>query len=423
MLLPILRALLGVAFFLLIAWLLSSDRKRFPWRVVAWGLGLQLVLALLVLKTQPGFAVFEGIGNFFLRLLDFSEAGASVVFGELAIAGQAGYVLAFAGKGLIAILFLSALMAVLYQLGVIQCMVWALARIMAVTMRVSGAESLAMAANVFSGQTEAPLVVRQYLQGMTRSELNAMMTGGFATIAGSVLAIYAGIVGPDYTPHLIAASVMSAPAAFMIAKVILPETDRPATAGQTPFVLGQRQSNIFEAAAVGTQDGLRLWLNVVAMLIAFTALIAFIDWPLSHLGTLLGLPLTATENAQPLSLALIFGYALAPVAWLMGTPWDDCLRLGGFLGIKITLNEFVAFTQMQVQTQGENLGFNHKQSAQIAIYALTGFANFASIGIQIGGLAVLIPDRRSELARLGLKAMVGGAMASWLTATLAGAML
>jgi CNT family concentrative nucleoside transporter len=286
--------------------------------------------------------------------------------------------------------------------------VWLLARVMSATMRVSGAESMAMAANVFVGQTEAPLVIRPYLARLTTSELNSLMVGGFATIAGSVLAVYMGMVGPEIGPHLLTASVMSAPAAFVIAKIMVPEVEQPSTSGVVELRIERNASNVFEAAANGTSDGLKLWLNVLAMLIAFTALVALVDWPLeAWFGT---------------SLREVFGYVFAPVAWLMGVDgWHDCRMVGSLLGTKVAMNEFIAYSDMsKLLAVGSEVRFESMHSAKIAAYALCGFANFASIGIQIGGIGALVPERRTDLAKLGLKAMIGGAFAACMTATIAG---
>lgn len=432
------RALLGLFFFILLAWAMSSDRRRFPWRVVAMGLVLQVALAAVILLTPQGFAVFDTIGGGFAKMLEFSTAGSRMVFGELAIdthdpplntPTEVGFVLAFAGKGLVAIIFFSALLAVLYHLGIMQAIIWVLARAMTFLMGVSGAESLAMAANIFAGQTEAPLAIRPYLSKLTMSELNAMMTGGFATIAGSVFAVYVGFIGEEYAPHLIAASVLSAPAAFLIAKIMLPESDKPQTGAHVPFKVERHARNTLEAATIGTQEGLKLWLNVIAMLIAFVALVAMIDWPLGLLGEHVINPLFANEDNpiyttdRPLSLAMIFGTILAPVAWMIGVNgWNDCQWFGSLLGTKVAVNEFVAFLAFKggVTGGGLTLGFEDARHAKMAAYALCGFANFASIGIQIGGISALVPERRADLAKLATRAMIGGAFASWMTATVAG---
>jgi CNT family concentrative nucleoside transporter len=297
-----------------------------------------------------------------------------------------------------------------------QVIVWAIAKVMSALLGVSGAESMAMAANIFVGQTEAPLVVRPYIPGMTMSELNAMMTGGFATIAGSVLAVYMGVLGPEYAPHLLTASVMSAPAAFMIAKLMRPETEVSATSGAVELRIERTADNVIEAAANGTSDGLKLWLNVIAMLIAFVALIHLIDWPLNAIGE-------RWEIQGGLSLQRLFGWALAPLAWVIGVDgWEDCQLFGSLLGTKVAVNEFVAFTQLTLYVPGAGgeVAFVSERSSKMAAYALCGFANFSSIGIQIGGISPLAPERKGDLSRIALKAMIGGAFASWTTAAVAG---
>jgi CNT family concentrative nucleoside transporter len=417
-----LRALAGLAFFCTLAWLMSSARSRFPWRVVLYGLALQVALGLAVLKTDAGRALFDAIAEFVKRLIGMAEPGALLVFGPLAngavmadvFGPEHAFVFAFAGRGLVAIIFISALMSILYHLGIMQAVIYVLARLMSATMGVSGAESMAMAANIFVGQTEAPLVVKPYIAGFTLSELNALMTGGFATIAGSVLAVYLGFLGPEYGAHLLTASVMAAPGAFVMAKILRPETQTSATAGRVEYRVERTASNVIEAAANGTSDGLKLWLNVIAMLIAFMALIQLVDWPLGALGQALGL-----EGG--LSLARVFSWVFAPVSWMMGVQgWGDCQVLGSLLGIKLSANEFVAYSQLQGLLPGSEHGFASPRSATMATYALCGFANFASIGIQLGGITPLAPERKTDLSRLALRAMLGGAMASCMSATIAG---
>ncbi len=433
----ILRALLGLAFFCLVSWILSSHRRRFPWRVVFGGLIIQVALAGLILGTGPGRALFETCADFVKKLISLAQPGAEMVFGPLAdpakmgevFGPENGFVLAFAGSGLIVILFFSALMSILYHLGVMQVLIWLLARSLSVVLGVSGAEAMAMAANVFVGQTEAPLVVKPYISGMTRSELNAMMTGGFATIAGSVMAVYIGFLGDEYGPHLLTASVMSAPAAFLIAKIMQPETEISTTAGKVELKIERSASNVVEAAANGTSDGLSLWLNVIAMLVAFVALVNFVDWPLEWFsGVMHDMGLLSADVT--ISLQLLFGKVFAPVAWVMGVEgWHDCELFGALLGSKVAVNEFVAFAQMidmsdaDAMAAGTEGAFQHARSAKMAAYALCGFANFASIGIQLGGISPLAPDRKKDLAQLAMRAMLGGAFASWMTATIAGAFL
>ena len=415
---PYLRALIGLAFFCLVAWLLSSHRKRLPWRVVLAGLLMQVAFGLAVLKTDVGRGVVEAIAGLVAKLIGMAGPGSALVFGKLSEVApdRWGAAIGFMSTGLPVIIFFSALMALLYHLGVMQVIIYALARTLSTILGVSGAESMAMAANMFVGQTEAPLVVRPYLPRMTSSELNALMTGGFATIAGSVLALYMGFLGPEYGPHLLTASVMSAPAAFLIAKIMQPETTEPETGAKVELRFERSASNLVEAAANGTSDGLKLWLNVMAMLIAFMGLVALVDWPLGELGDAL-----AIEGG--LSLTRVFGWLFAPVAWCMGVEgWHDCQVMGSLLGTKVAINEFVAFDQLQHFLPGADgeVRFESPRSAAMAAYALCGFANFASIGIQIGGISPLAPERKPEIARLALRAMLGGAFASWMTATVAG---
>lgn len=416
----LLRALLGLAFFCAAAWAFSSHRRRFPWRVVLLGILAQVVLGLLVLKTAAGEGAVQWAAGAVRKLISMAEPGTRLVFGPLAdfdkmssvFGPDSAFIFAFAGTGLIAIIFFSALMGVLYHLGIMQVLVYLMAKAMTFLMGVSGAESMAMAANVFVGQTEAPLVVRPYIERMTRSELNALMTGGFATIAGSVLAVYIGLLGPEYGPHLLTASVMSAPAAFVMAKIMLPETEESVTGKQVHLRIERTANNVIEAAANGTTDGLKLWLNVIAMLIAFMGLITLADHLLGWV-------------AGGLTLRGVFGWIFSPIAWLMGVDgWHDCRVFGSLLGAKISINEFIAFDQLTHVLPGKGEGaLLHHRTAEMAAYALCGFANFASIGIQIGGITPLAPGRKHDIARLALRAMIGGAFASWMTATVAGAFL
>ncbi|MCC7014925.1 MAG: NupC/NupG family nucleoside CNT transporter [Planctomycetes bacterium] len=418
-----LRCIIGIAFFVGLAWLISWDRKRFQWRVVLGGVALQFLIVALVAKTTMGHAFFSRAAEFVGTLVSKTVPGAQVVFGHLATDSGAEFVFAFAGTGLIVIIFVSALMSVLYHLGVMQVAVWALAKLMSATMGLSGGESMAAAANIFMGQTEAPLVIKPYLPSMTRSELNSLMTGGFATIAGSVMAIYMEILGPELAPHLITASVMSAPASFVISKIVLPESEVPSTAGRVELKFERSAVNVIEAAANGTSDGLKLWLNVCAMLIAFIALVALLDWPLGALGGQLN-ALGLLDGT--LSLGRILGWVFAPFAWAIGIEgWHDCQLVGSLLGTQVSVNEFVGYKALGriLQESDPALRFEHSRSAVLASYALCGFANFGSIGIQIGGISALVPERKPELAKLALRAMVGGACACWMTATVAGVFL
>jgi CNT family concentrative nucleoside transporter len=410
------RAALGVLALCAIAWLCSEDRRGVRWRVVFGGLLLQLALAWFVLRTQAGVSLFESAGAFFAKLIGMTDHGVRMVFGELADpSGPWGFLFAF--KALPAIIFFSALMSILYHLGIMQAVVWALAKVLSKTLGVSGAEAMSNAANIFCGQTEAPLVVKPYIPRMTRSELMAMMTGGFATIAGSVMAVYMGLVGTDLAPHLLSASVMAAPGAFVMAKLVRPERERSETAGEVRFEVRREAGSLIEAAANGTTDGLKLWLNVIAMLIAFVALIHLIDWPLGAIGQ--------AFHVQDLSLTRLFAWGFAPVAWIVGVDgWHDCQVWGSLLGTKIAVNEFVAYTQMQGLLPGlSEAAFQSPRSAAMATYALCGFANFASIGIQIGGITPLAPERKREIVETAGKAMLAGALASCASAAIAGAFL
>lgn len=420
-----LRALIGIVVLLSLAWLMSSNRWKFPWRVVLWGMGLQIGLAFLILHTNVGSGVLEGAKEFVVRLIEVNSRGTQAVFGsDLPARTGPEFVFAFASSGLIVIIFFSALMAILYHIGIMQVVIWALARVMSFFLGVSGAEAMAMAANVFAGQTEAPLVVKPYLAKMTMSEMNALMTGGFATVAGSVLAVYIGVVGPEIGAHLLTASLLSAPAAFVIAKIVRPEVDEPETGRYAKLKIERTSHNLIEAAATGTQDGLKLWLNVIAMLIAFTALIELVNWPLGSMGEAwLG------YEAGGLSVSTVFGYVLAPLAWCIGVEnWHDCQLVGGLIGTKLAINELVAFFDM-----GAMLGpldpetglhpqsvFHDPRSAKLVAYSMCGFANFASIGIQLGGITPLAPNRKTDLSRLAMRAMLGGALASSCTAAVAG---
>ncbi|MEM8781331.1 MAG: nucleoside transporter C-terminal domain-containing protein [Planctomycetota bacterium] len=436
------RGIFGLVVVLGLAWAMSSHKRAMPWRVAVWGIGLQLLLAGLVLGTGIGQGAMAATAAGVQRFVQVNTFGAGMIFGPLADPGTSGgFIFAFAATGLPVIIFFSALLAILYHVGFMQVLVWCMARVMMVTMGVSGAEAMAMAANVFVGQTEAPLVVKPYLPDMTRSELNAMMTGGFSTVAGSVLVVYMsffsetlGTLGTTIGPHLLTASVLSAPAAFVIAKIVLPETQTPKTAGAIPLKIERTADNVVEAAANGTTDGLKLYLNVVAMLIAFTALVKLVDWPLAVIGAAwFEMP---AEGNGALSLAYLLGWALAPLAWAIGVNgWTDCRLVGGLIGLKLTTNEFVAFSELVAAASpptAEQIAANpeladapvlSERGAQLVAYALCGFANFASVGIQIGGITPLAPERKTELSRLAVRAMLGGALASACTAAVAGMFL
>jgi len=436
-----LQSLLGIVLLLGLAWGLSTNRKIIPWRVILWGLGLQFFFAVLVLKTAPGEWLFAQLNDLVMTLLGFTTEGARFIFGNLVdhqvpvglvdpsnpgaaivspehvgvtgmqtVASTGSF---FAFNVLPTIIFFSSLMAVLYHLGVMQLLVRGMAFVMARTMGTSGAESLSAAANIFVGQTEAPLVVRPFIERMTMSELNAVMTGGFATVAGGVMAAYVGMLAgvfPDIAGHLIAASVMSAPAALVIAKLMWPEEGEPVTRGQLSISVQREDVNVIDAAARGAGDGMKLALNVAAMLLAFLALVAMFNAIVGQLGGLVGFP--------HLTLEVMVGYIFWPLAWSMGVPAAECGAVGELLGTKVILNEFVAY--MRVGDLAEGLSY---RSMVIVTYALCGFANLGSIGIQLGGIGGIAPNRRSDLARVGFRAMIAGTLAAFLTANVAGALV
>jgi CNT family concentrative nucleoside transporter len=403
---------LGLLVMMGLAWLLSSHRTRIRLRTVVGGLVLQFLFALLILRTRPGRAVFSWIGSFFGRLLDFVDAGASFVFGPRFSEFY------FAFKVLPTIIFFSSLMSVLYYFGVMQRVVRVMAVLMQRTLGTSGAESLSASANIFVGQTEAPLVIRPYVESMTRSELMSVMVGGFATIAGGVLAAYIGM-NID-AGHLVTASVISAPAALLIAKIMEPEVDHPKTLGKVEIDAPSDAVNVIHAAAIGAADGAKLAINVVAMLIAFLALLAMVDYAIAASGD--WLHDRASWNTSWWSLSALLGYACAPLAWLMGVESSDCLKVGELLGLRIVGNEFIAYQRMSEWMQDSAVHLSPR-SQIITTYALCGFANFGSIGIQIGGIGGLAPGRQADLARLGMRAMIGGLLACFMTACVAGMLI
>ena len=415
--------LFGLAVLIGVTWLFSSNKRRVDWKLVATGLVLQVAFAALVLLVPGGREVFDWLGTLFVKVLGFVNAGSEFIFGSLMDVQTYGFIFAF--QVLPTIIFFASLMAVLYHLGAMQAVVRAMAWAITKVMRVSGAETTSVCASVFIGQTEAPLTVRPYISRMTESELITMMIGGMAHIAGGVLAAYVGMLGAGdpaqqayYAKHLLAASIMAAPATLVIAKILIPETGEPLTRGTVKMEVEQTTSNVIDAAAAGAGDGLKLALNIGAMLLAFIALIAMINAPLTWLGEVTGL---AAAIGKPTDLAAIFGYVLAPVAWLIGVPWADAGTVGSLIGQKVVINEFVAYLQLADIVNGrvEGVGLSD-EGRLIATYALCGFANFSSIAIQIGGIGGLAPDRRQDLARFGLRAVLGGTIATLMTATIAG---
>ena len=399
---------LGIIILLAIAFGLSNNRSKINFRIITWGLGLQWLFAICILKTPFGKPIFSFFDKIINKLISFSDAGGDFLFKSFVpeIGFHAGLI-NFAFRALPTIIFFSSLMAILYHLGIIQVIVKWIARIMQKTMGTSGSETLSVSANIFVGQTEAPLMVRPFIQNMTRSELMAVMTGGFATVAGGVLAIYVKWLSdiPNIAGHLLAASVMSAPAALVIAKIIYPETDTSETQGDLKVHIEKTSSNAMEALGNGATDGLKLAANVAAMLIAFVSIVAMFNYLLSFAGT---------------SLESILGAIFKPLAWSMGVPWNEAGSMGILMGKKIVFTELIAYGDLKSLM---GTGAISDRTAIIASYALCGFANFGSIGIQLGGIGGMAPGRKKDLASLVTKAMIGGALASWLTATIAGILI
>jgi concentrative nucleoside transporter, CNT family len=418
--LGVLQPAFGAVVILGIAVLCSNNRRAINWSTVAWGLSLQVIFALIVLKTSIGQRVFTTLGDGINKLLGFSGVGASFVFGPLgdsrvfgrAMIGALGpegsrYGVIFAFQVLPTIIFIAALFAILYYYGVMQFVVRLFAVLMHRVMKASGAESLNVAASIFMGQTEAPLTIRPYLPEMTQSELMTVMTSGMAHISGGIMAAY--ILFGIEAKHLLTAVIMTAPGTIMMAKMLVPETEVPKTMGRVRLVVERTDVNVIDAAGRGTGEGLQLALNVGAMLISFLALVALVNYMLGLVPSAVG---------GPLSLQQIFGWVFAPVAWSMGVPWRDAPTIGNLLGTRMALNEFVAYSQLgPLKTSLDPKSFT------IATFALCGFANFSSIGIQIGGIGALAPNRRHDLARLGLRAMFAGTLANFMTATIAGFLL
>ncbi|MEO1717549.1 MAG: nucleoside transporter C-terminal domain-containing protein [Planctomycetota bacterium] len=422
--------LIGVAGLLLVGFALSSDKRRIRPRIIVVGVALQFLLAFLLLRFDPVVSVYRRIATGFTRVLEFSEEGAVFVFGSLADAGGPwGFV--FATKVLPVIVFFASITAVLYHVGFMQRVVGVFAWMLRRSLGVSGEEALAAAANMFVGQTEAPLCIRPFIARLTRSQLMLVMTGGFATIAGSVLSAFVLILGGDdadqrvaFAQHLLTASAMSAPGAFVMAKLMVPEEDdiRETTVASaaTPDT-----SNVLDAAAAGATDGLRLALNVAAMLIAFVAILALIDWPITALGeTRVGDSVESLLGVEALSLASVLGVAFLPIAFGMGLTGGDASSVASLLGTSMIATEFIAYLQLgeMIQTATDGSGISPRAAA-VASFALCGFANLPSIAIQIGGLSALAPERRADIASLGPRAMLAGAMTCWMTGCIASVLL
>jgi concentrative nucleoside transporter, CNT family len=396
---------LGIVTILGLAYLFSTSRRSIRLKTVAWGLGLQLALGLFVLRVKSGEWLFQEMGDGAKKLLDFSYVGSAFVFGDLGT-NHSSLGLIFAFQVLPTIIFIAAFFAVLYHLGVMQIIIRGAAWLMTIIMGASGAESLNVAASIFMGQTEAPLTIRPFLPKLTKSELMTVMTSGMAHISGGMMAAYMRVGGAD-AKHLLTAVIMTAPGTLLMAKMLVPETEQPLTAGRVEMPATEKESNILGAIARGTIDGLHLALNVAAMLITFLALLALVNaimgWTHLHISWF------------PYSLQQVFGWVFAPVAWLIGIPWHDAPTIGNLLGTRMVLNEFVAFAQLGTLKDALD-----PRSFTIATFALCGFANFSSIGIQIGGIGALAPEQRGQLARFGIRAMLAGTMANLMSASIVG---
>lgn len=443
-----LTGLLGVCMLIGLAFAVSSHRRSVSWRLVVAGVLLQAALAFLLLRFPPIAAGFQWLAKGVTQVISFADAGIIFIFGDKLIDASGPWGFIFAVKVLPLIIFFAALMSVLYHLGVMQRVVALVAWLLRRTLGITGAEALSAAANIFVGQTEAPLTVKPYIATMTRSQLMAVMVGGFATIAGSVMAAYIVMLGDafgqltvatngltgdaaaaaladgrtNFAIHIMTASVMSAPAGLVMAKIMLPETQTPRPESVTALLGGEKPTaNVVDAAALGATDGLKLALNVAAMLIAFVALLALINWPLAALSDLPSVAAwRAAHGLPPFTLQTLLGWVLTPLAWLMGAPWADAPDLGALLGTQIIATEFVAYLDLAASLKDGRIS---PRTAAIATYCLCGFANIASIGIQIGGLSAMAPERRSDLAALAPRAMLAGALACWMTGAIASVFL
>ena len=399
-------SLLGLIAFIGISYLFSNNRQLIPWHTVLWGVALQLILGVFILKSAIGLTVFQFLGSGVRQFLDFSDQGAKLVFGD----GFEEHFIAF--KILPTIIFFSAFISLLYHYNILPRIVAMMGWVMMRTMKTSGAESLSSAANIFVGQTEAPLMIKPYVSQLTKSELHSVMTGGFATIAGGVMAAYIAFGIP--AEHLLSASVMSAPAALAVSKIFYPETEKPQTQGNIKTLPQVKYVNVIDAITTGTIEGLKLALNVGAMLIAFLGLLALFNSLLALLGKTIGIP--------SLSLEGIFSYVMFPVAWLMGVPLADCHNVAVLLGKKIIFNEFLAYLDLKELISGDIPTISERAKI-IATYALCGFSNLGSIGIQIGGISAIAPSRQQDLAQLSVRALVAGSIACFMTACVAGILI
>ena len=423
------RGVMGMLILILIAYALSNNRKNIPWKIVGLGLLAQLIIAIGVIKISWIKIFFEYISSFFVKLLEYTQAGTKMLLGEFGDVDQYGFIFVF--QALPIIIFFSALTSLLYYLGIIQNLVKVLAWGLQKLLGISGSESLAVAGNIFLGQTEAPLLIKAYLEKMTRSELFLVMVGGMATVAGSVMGAYIGFLGGDdplerlaFAKSLLAASVMAAPGAVVIAKIMFPQKDK--IPELTTVSSDSAGNNLLNAISNGTTEGVKMAVNVGAMLLVFIALIAMLNGVFFVIGDALGLNMWVAQNTpyDQFSIEFILGYLFAPLMWIIGVATEDMTLMGQLLGIKIVASEFVGYVQLADLKQLENtLHFGYQKSVVMATYMLCGFANFASIGIQIGGIGILAPGQRKNLSELGVKAMVGGSIVSLMSATIAGALL
>lgn len=421
-----LRGLLGITFLILTTYFLSNNKKAINWKTASTGLLLQLILAVGVLKISWVKMVFESAGKIFVKILDFTMEGTKFLFGDLVSAENFGNVFIF--SILPTVIFFAALTSILFYLGIIQKVVRVMAMLLSKLLGVSGPESLSVAGNIFLGQTESPLMIKAYLEKMSKSEILLVMIGGMATVAGGVLAAYIGFLGGEdpalkvyYAKHLLTASVMAAPGAIVISKILYPETEKIDSDVQVSQ--DKIGSNFLDAISIGTSEGLKLAANIAAMLLVFIAFIALINYILSGFGELTNLNAWISDKTvySELSLELILGYIFAPVMWLIGVAKEDVTLMGQLLGIKLAASEFIGYIQLSDLKDASNLiHLNYQKSIIIATYMLCGFANFASIGIQIGGIGALEPKQRKNLSKFGFKALIGGTLASLLSATIAG---
>lgn len=420
------RGVIGIFSILLLSFLFSANKRAINWKTVGVGLAAQLILAIGVLKVPFVQAIFEFVGKIFVKILDFTAEGSEFLLGDLMNVDSYGFIFLF--QILPTIIFFSALTSLLFYLGVIQVVVKGMAWILTKLMNISGAEGLSVAGNIFLGQTESPLMIKAYLEKMTKSEILLVMIGGMATVAGGVLAAYIGFLGDgdpakrlEFARHLLAASVMAAPGAIVVSKILYPQQEKiQRTAEVSQEKIG---SNILDAISNGTSEGLRLAANVGAMLLVFIAFIALINYSLESFGNLVGLNSIIAQNSpyNSFSLESILGFIFAPVMWLIGVPKEDVMLMGQLLGIKLAASEFVGYIQLaELKNPANLLSLNYQKSVIMATYMLCGFANFASIGIQIGGIGSLAPGKRKLLSEFGMKALIGGTFASLLSATIAG---